>query len=225
MTPRFTDTLAKASAHSAAQLKKKPAPARRKPGEPGLFTRMERLYNAMEQAYDACAAKAGLSCAGCETNCCTSFFKHHTYVEWAYLWRGLHALEAARRDHIIERAGQYLADARASIAKNLRPSAMCPLNEEGRCILYSHRLMICRMHGTRNVFTLPDGTQQAFPGCVRFTALPCATGANACPSLDRTAYYKELAELEMQFLKKAGRPLPRVDITIAEMIVSGPPKL
>ncbi|MDL2291501.1 hypothetical protein LJC09_05325 [Desulfovibrio sp. OttesenSCG-928-F20] len=199
--------------------------ARKQAGQPGLFTRMAGLYAAMEQAYNTCAATAGLSCTGCTSNCCTSFFKHHTYVEWAYLWRGLHELDEARRKDLVARAKAYVADVRSAMAKGLVPFVMCPLNGDGLCLLYAHRLMICRMHGTRNVFTLPDGSTRTFPGCVRFTALPCATDEAACPSLDRTPFYSELAGLEMDFLKKAKKPMPRVDITIAEMIILGPPKL
>lgn len=181
----------------------------------------------MEQAYGRCATAAGLSCEGCENNCCTSFFQHHTYLEWAYLWRGLQELPPARRDIFVKKARAYVAEARESLASGRLPSSMCPLNEEGLCALYAHRLMICRLHGTRNVFVLPDGARQEFPGCWRFSALPCAAEGNeeSCPTLDRTPLYQELAALELEFLRRAGRPMPRPDLTLAEMIVLGPPKL
>ena len=214
---------------------------------PGLYQRLAHLYQRMENAYAACAREAGLSCAGCPTNCCTSFFQHHTYVEWSYLWRGLSELAPQRRQELIRRAENYMRDANQAIALNALPNAMCPLNEEGLCILYPYRLMICRLHGTRNVFTRPDGFQQVFPGCARFTALPCSTGnfpsapasetptappqnagasgSHPCPTLDRTPFYAELAALEMEFHKRAAGPLPRVNLTLAEMIVLGPPRL
>lgn len=204
------------------------------PKGPGLYTRLASLYERMEKAYALCAEKAGLTCRGCTHNCCTSFFQHHTYVEWAYLWRGLHNLEKKQLAALKSKAEEYVTQAREHLSINVLPSAMCPLNEEGLCALYSHRLMICRLHGTRNVFTLPDGRQQIFPGCDRFTSLPCAkdeeSGAQEeeemhCHTLDRTPFYKELVELELEFQKKASRPLPRVNITIAEMIVLGPPSL
>jgi hypothetical protein len=102
--------------------------------------------------------------------------------------------------------------------------------------------MICRLHGTRNVLILPDGRRRIFSGCVRFSSLPCASipsppsgGGDcpapagearpyACPTLNRTPFYAELAALEMEFCRKAGRPLPRVELTLAEMIVLGPPQ-
>lgn len=186
----------------------------------GLFTRLGDLYRRMEEAYIDSARAAGLSCDNCADNCCTTYFQHHTHVEWAYLWRGLNGLSGARRDALRERAGRYIDEVRVSLAAGARPSAMCPLNEGGLCALYAHRLMICRMHGTRNVFTLPDGSTREFPGCARFTALP---GAKNAPALDRTPFYRELAALEMEFLRRHG-PLPRANLSIAEMIANGPPK-
>lgn len=190
----------------------------------GLFARMADLYEGMQAAYQRSAEAAGLCCKDCPSNCCSSYFRHHTYVEWAYLWRGLHELAPERLNALVRRAEDYLDQARQSLARNALPSAMCPLNEEGLCILYPHRLMICRMHGTRNLFTRPDGQSQIFPGCVRFNELPLASSPD-CPALDRTPFYRELAALEMEFHKRAARPLPRVDLTLAEMMVLGPPKI
>lgn len=224
----MSDALSRIMAGAAAKKHKKAASGRgekRPTGGKSLFTRLQSLYADMETAYNACARQAGLSCADCPTNCCTSFFQHHTYVEWAYLWRGLHELAPGRREELAERARRYVADAQAAIAAGVLPDAMCPLNEDGLCVLYPYRLMICRMHGTGNVFTLPDGRVQEFPGCARFTALPGAQQAGLLPVLDRTPFYRELASLETELLQKAGRPLPRVDITLAEMIVLGPPKI
>jgi hypothetical protein len=191
---------------------------------PGLYDRLGDLYARMEKAYRESAERAGLSCVGCTDNCCTSFFRHHTYVEWTYLWRGLLALPEERRQRFIDKSGAYLDAAKAGMAAGAVPSAMCPLNEDGLCAVYPHRLMICRMHGTRNRFSRPDGQTRIFPGCVRFTALPHAADETMCPTLDRTPFYSDLAALELAYMRKAGRPLPRVNLTIAEMIVLGLPK-
>ncbi|MDL2266609.1 hypothetical protein LJC46_01290 [Desulfovibrio sp. OttesenSCG-928-G15] len=210
---------------------------------PGLFVRMADLYARMEKAYDASAKAAGLTCEGCPTNCCTSYFRHHTYIEWAYLWRGLSALPDKECKRLVARAEQYLQEAGQTLALGGVPTAMCPLNERGLCVLYPYRLMICRMHGTRNVFSLPDGTQQTFSGCARFTAMhgqasgfdgsSASFRADACGSgspasgpvaLDRTPFYSELAALEREFRLRCARQLPRVDMTLAEMMVAGPPR-
>ncbi len=196
---------------------------------PGLYQRLAHLYRRMEEAYNVSAQEAGLTCEGCSTNCCTSYFQHHTYVEWSYLWRGLLELPEKHRREIIRRAENYMREANQALALNSLPSAMCPLNANGLCSLYPYRLMICRMHGTRNVFTRPDGLRQVFPGCARFTSLPCSDESSRsgtpCPTLDRTSFYAELAALELEFHKRAAGPLPRVNLTLAEMILLGPPKL
>jgi hypothetical protein len=59
-----------------------------------VFRKLAALYERMGRAYETSAQSIGLSCAGCPDNCCTSFFQHHTYVEWAYLWKGLAATAA-----------------------------------------------------------------------------------------------------------------------------------
>ncbi len=247
--------------HRAAASRQTPAEAQNTPAADAagnIFGRLRDLYARMEQAYEQTAAAAGLTCNGCQTNCCTSFFQHHTYVEWAYLWRGLQGLAPSRRKAFVQRAEAYVREVQRCLTMNVPPSAVCPLNEDGLCALYAYRLMICRMHGTRNVFTLPDGRQQVFPGCARFVTLPCAAAPGEspeatakdsaqtlypqpeaqppaepttqpspaeCPTLDRTPFYKELAELELALLRRVGRPLPRVNLTLAEMIVQGPPKI
>ena len=208
---------------------------------PGLNQRLAHLYRRMEEAYAIRAREAGLTCEGCPTNCCTSYFQHHTYIEWSYLWRGLLELSEERRREFIRRAEAYMREAKQALALNALPGVMCPLNENNLCALYPYRLMICRLHGTRNVFTRPDGLRQVFPGCARFTALPrtheasssdppqadpaAATSPDTLPALDRTPFYAELAALELEFHKRAAGPLPRVNLTLAEMILLGPPKL
>jgi len=188
-----------------------------------LATRMADLYRRMAEAYDAVAGELAFTCEGCPDNCCDSFFLHHTLIEWAYLWEGLSKLESAELEKIKSRAESYLAGCAESMAKGDRPQIMCPLNEGGLCGLYEHRLMICRMHGVPSSFTRPDGQKVGFPGCFRCQEL---TGSNEdLPNVDRTELYRELAELEKLLLKASGKPRPRIKMTIAEMIVSGPPEL
>lgn len=221
--PPFLKDMALPGRASAARRDKPKRAGAKK--EPGLYQRLADLYRRMEESYNACAHQAGLTCENCPDNCCVSFFRHHTYVEWSYLWRGLLELPEKRRRHFIRRAEDYMREANQALTMNALPGAMCPLNEDGLCALYSYRLMICRLHGTRNVFTRPDGQRQIFPGCVRFAALSAAAGPDDIPTLDRTPLYAELAALELEFHKRAARSLPRVNLTLAEMIVLGPPKL
>jgi len=100
---------------------------------------------------------------------------------------------------------------------------MCPLNEKGLCQLYAHRLMICRMHGVPNRFVRPDGKAMRFPGCARCQGL--YANLDEVPLLDRTPFYRDLASLEMAVMKSKGNPLPKVRLTLAEMLIQGPPNL
>ncbi len=188
-----------------------------------VFRKLKALYGRMDAAYDQAARGLGLSCQGCGDNCCTSFFQHHTYVEWAYLWQGLRKLEDERRETFLARAREYVEASRASLSQGRRPRIMCPLNEDGLCGLYEHRLMICRLHGVPNRMVTPKGEVKTFPGCYRSQEL--AQGMDFPPVVDRTPLYRELAALEMALLgRRAGR-LPRVDHTLAQLMVMGPPQV
>jgi hypothetical protein len=100
---------------------------------------------------------------------------------------------------------------------------MCPLNRDGLCGLYEHRLMICRMHGIPNIFVRPDGKKMSFPGCFRCQEL--CSQLKEVPVLDRTSFYRDLAALEMALMGPKGKSLPRVRLTIAEMLGHGPPEV
>jgi hypothetical protein len=190
---------------------------------PELAARLADLYTRMGAAYDLVAGQLAFTCAGCPDNCCDSFFLHHTLIEWAYLWQGLRELPAAERQEIRARAESYLTQASASMAEGERPQVMCPLNDAGQCGLYHHRLMICRMHGAPAKMTRPDGRALRFPGCFRCQEL--TDGLALVPEVDRTDLYRELAELEQELVAASHRVRTRIKMTIAEMIVSGPPPL
>ncbi len=179
------------------------------------------LYQEMEDAYDAVAAELDFTCSGCEDNCCDSYFVHYTYTEWAYLWEGLYLLEEDRLAAVVQRSREYIQACERSWLKGKRPAVLCPLNENGLCILYSHRLMICRLHGIPSSMTRPDGQTLEFPGCYRCQQI-VGEDENP-PRLDRTELFRSLVRIEMDLfnLKKAG--LPRIKKNIAEMIVQGPP--
>lgn len=185
-----------------------------------VLAKLATLYGAMDAAYAAAAGAAGLSCAGCAENCCVSFFQHHTLVEWLYLHKGLEALPAQRRETYLDRARKYVAASREAVVRGEIPHIMCPLNDDGLCGLYDHRLMICRLHGVPNVLIGGMGVRE-FPGCG-----PCQRLAAEHPGLkamDRTPLLRHLAGLEMELWgNKPGRP-PKVDMTLAEMLVAGPP--
>lgn len=186
-----------------------------------LFRKLAALYERMGQAFDQ-AAPQGFTCSGCLQNCCVSHFQHHTYIEWLYLWEGLNALAPDKRDTVVQRARDHVDACRQALARGQVPSVLCPLNEDGACGLYAHRMMICRLYGVPNLLVSPRGVQR-FPGCPRCMDL-LASSPDA-PVLDRTVLYRELAGLELDLLHARRGQLPRVDLTLAEMIVAGPPKV
>lgn len=194
---------------------------------PRLLSRLAEIYRDMEARYDSTARAIGLTCAGCPDNCCDSYFLHYTYAEWAYLWVGLRSLERARLDRIVTRAQQYIRESAPVLARGERPLLMCPLNEEGRCALYGHRLIICRLHGVPAAMTRPDGRNLRFPGCFRCQQM---MRGESGPDLDgrsmnRTDLLGRTAALESELLEGRRHLYPKVKRTIAEMIASGPPRV
>ncbi len=182
---------------------------------------LERIYAEMEAEYNRVASAIGLSCSGCRDNCCRSYFRHHTYVEWAYLWHGLEQLEPDHLNTFLERAREYTEIARHRLERKEPPRIMCPLNDNGWCAVYSHRMMICRLHGVPNQVRLPDGRVKTFPGC--HVSHELTRDMDRIPFLDRTPLYTRLAALENRFLGNRRKSLPKVDMTLAEMILEGPP--
>jgi hypothetical protein len=175
----------------------------------------------MEAEYDDLASRIGLSCAQCADNCCVSYFQHHTYIEWAYLWQGLNTFDPAQKDGILKRAERNVEQSAEILGQGGRPRLMCPLNEKGWCILYPYRLMICRLHGVPNQVRMPNGQVKHFPGC--HVCQELTAHMPRVPVLDRTPLYIELVQLERDFLGSQRGSLPKVDMTLSEMLVQGPP--
>jgi Fe-S-cluster containining protein len=173
---------------------------------------------AMAQAYEAAAAHYGFVCRGCEDSCCRTIFYHHTYTEFALLSEGLRSLKTADLTAILERAEAVegrLAQARADAAgEPIR--AMCPLNQAGRCILYAHRPMICRLHGIPHLLRRPDGRIIEGPGCHRFDALG---EGEVEQRLDRTPHYQRLARVEQRLRQQFEAPI-RLHMTLAEWLLA-----
>ncbi|MBV5316892.1 MAG: hypothetical protein JZU50_03695 [Desulfobulbaceae bacterium] len=193
---------------------------------PELSCEIGEIYDSMASAYDEVAGTISLTCQGCPDNCCDSYFLHYTYSEWAYLWEGIRALDDARLDRIMQQAKEYVEQSHLLIARGQRPQLMCPLNDQGLCGLYAHRMMICRTHGVPATLTRPDGQHLRFPGCFRCQEVVSSTFVveTDAPAMDRTILYQRMAQLETRFLGDKKGLFPRIKLTIAEMIVSGPPK-
>jgi Fe-S-cluster containining protein len=190
---------------------------------PEFAQKVADLYRDMEVAYDSTAKELGFSCSGCTDNCCDSFFLHHTYTEWAYLWHGLNTLDEDTLRTITERASSYVRESETALAKGERPLVMCPLNNGGLCALYPYRMMMCRLHGVPSTFTRPDGQKLDFPGCFRCQEI-VSTG-NFHEPLDRTRFFQQLVNLEIELLGNRRTTAPKVKLTIAQMIIKGPPDI
>lgn len=175
--------------------------------------RLQLLYADMDRAYRQVVEAYGFTCRGCRDNCCWSRFHHHTIVEYLELQNGLERLTPHRRERIRARADlavQLPADRRSP----------CPLLQGGRCLLYDHRPMICRLHGIPHRLERPNGPVLAGDGCTAFHA--CCGPARQ--RLDRTPFYRQLAVLERNLRAEIGFSA-RVKLTVAEMIVAMAPEV
>lgn len=191
-----------------------------------LISELEKIYQELQAEYDKVAGPLGFSCAGCPDNCCDSYFLHHTYTEWAFLWIGFRRLDIRVQDTLLSRCRAWLEGCDKALLHGERPQIMCPLNDGGLCVLYEHRLLVCRTHGVPARIIRPDGQQLHFPGCFRCQEIGASENSSKSPmQVERTPLLHRLAVLENQLLNGKRHLLPRVRITIAEMLVNGPPAL
>jgi Fe-S-cluster containining protein len=182
---------------------------------PHLRRRAITLFEQMDRAYDDVARPSGFVCNGCTDNCCMTRFFHHTLLEYLYLEEGLGKLVPEVLVEVKAQA-ESVVEQTAAIAEADRPvRIMCPLNQAGRCILYAHRPMICRLHGIAHMLRRPDGQTQTGPGCDDFYA---QCGPSPDHQLDRTPLYVAMAKLERQLREALGYN-GKIKMTIAEMIL------
>jgi Fe-S-cluster containining protein len=164
-----------------------------------LLGRVEQLYARMNEAYSGVADGYGFDCTGCEDNCCTQRFHHHTLAEYFYLLEGLRKADRELAGKIIQRAREVVEAYGEEGHKGRTLPLMCPVNFDGLCHLYSHRPMICRLHGLPHLFRRPDGVTVQGGGCQRFEALH-----RASIRMDRTVFYTELASIEKDLRVRLG---------------------
>ena len=173
------------------------------------------LFEQMDRAYDEAAHASGFVCNGCEDNCCLTRFYHHTLLEVLYLKEGLEKLAPEVLTRIKAQAESIVAKTTDLEKRDQQIRIMCPLNDEGRCILYAHRPMICRLHGIAHLLHRPDGQIQTGPGCDAFYT---QCGLSTEGLLDRTPLYVAMAQLERQ-LREASGINEKIKMTIAEIIL------
>lgn len=182
------------------------------------FQKLSDVLQAMDRAWDEIAAQYDFRCNGCEDNCCQSLFFHHTHAEKAYLKHGFNLLPRAERAEILDKARDYCEitfdpetppDAGATSKKT-----PCPLLLGGRCRLYRHRPMICRMHGLPHELHRLGFPVIKGPGCDagRFDEKEYIP-------FDRTPFYRDMAGVEMEFRAAYGKT-GKVRETIAQILLS-----
>lgn len=184
----------------------------------GFFATLEDLYRQMDKAYAAAAAAYGFNCTGCIENCCMTRFYHHTHLEYFYLLAGFRMLPGTMKVSIRERVDEYDREMTAYHEADSPFRRMCPLNENGSCLLYVQRPMICRLHGIPHEFIIPGKGRVQGDGCHEFDRR-CG-GVEGVP-LGRTPFYRQLADLEQCFREKTGIT-GKFKRTVAQMLVSAP---
>lgn len=136
---------------------------------------------------------------GCDS-CCRhlSLFP----VEGAALVEALHKLPADQAAKIREKA------AAAS------PDGHCPLLEEGRCLLYTSRPIICRTHGLP--LLISNGSNQQVDFCPRNFRDISSLPGSAVIDLDRLN--AALTAINAHFISESGKPDAAERLTMAEAL-------
>lgn len=170
------------------------------------------IYSSMDRAYREVEAFYGFDCQGCRDNCCSTYFFHYTIAEYLYLLQGFSSLPDEIKDEVLQRAKE-MCDSRQ------KENYLCPLNFQGRCALYSHRTMICRLHGLPFEVHRPDGRRDEGTACSKFEE-ERARKALPYRRIDRTPFYTDLANLERELREEIGYA-QKFKKTIAEMLRDG----
>jgi len=179
-----------------------------------FLDQLKLIYAEMDQKYKVAADYYDFHCRGCEDNCCLTRFYHHTYLEYFYILKGYSDLLSEKKITVKEGATDVCKRTADLDEKNQKVRLICPLNDNGLCILYDYRPMICRLHGISHELHRPDGKIIYGPGCEAFTKLSEGKGYF---KFDRTPFYLKMANLERDLKKELGIT-QKIKMTIAEMI-------
>ncbi|MCP3874925.1 MAG: hypothetical protein GY699_17455 [Desulfobacteraceae bacterium] len=184
-----------------------------------IFESLALLYNTMDKTWDMVAHKYPFKCNGCEDNCCKSLFFHHTHIEKAYFLHGFNQLDQDKKEIILTKANIYYKktfpqDSKINGSKIKSLKLYCPANEDGLCLLYVFRPMICRLHG------LPH--ELCKPGFKPFLSSGCNAGQfddKPYIKFDRTPFYQQMAQIEIAFRNHSNKD-GKIKQSIAQMLLS-----
>ncbi|MEI6134915.1 MAG: hypothetical protein WCP72_08060 [Desulfomonile sp.] len=179
-----------------------------------ISARLKELYEQIDYIYRKAAVQSAFSCYGCDgAKCCTVDLIVHTFAEMLYMRRGLGALNRPTRLEIKKRSKQVVELKRLDSLGEYR-NAICAANFDGKCKIYDYRPMICRLAGIPHFIDKPNSTRVFGPGCDRFELNACDN--ISVEKIDRTPFYRKLAELEIETINTQGRRTQ--SLTIAEIL-------
>ena len=178
------------------------------------FKTLKTLYTEMDMAWNNIAKGYDFLCNGCEENCCYSLFYHHTYIEKAYLIHGFKMLDKEKKKNVLDVADNFIKNTFMPNFKINTKKTICPINENGRCLLYQYRPMICRLHGLPHELARPGSKPIINPGCNAglFDDKPYI-------QFSRTLFYQQMAQIEIQFRQDFNKT-SKIKQTIAQMLIS-----
>jgi len=180
-----------------------------------LIPRLRELYGLIDSAYEEVASRVGFSCRDCDgVTCCTVDLILHTFAEMHYLRWGFNTLDTSRQLEILGRSRSIVQAKIADPYGKEYRNAVCALNFDGLCSLYEFRPMICRLAGIPHFISRPDGTAVESGGCRRYEDE--IRPAYMHLRLDRTGFYRQMAEIEMDAVRAFGTRT--VSRTVAETL-------
>jgi len=182
----------------------------------GFLKQLRAIYSSMDLKYHEAAEHYGFNCTGCEDNCCLTRFYHHTVLEYLYIIKEFNKLDTEKQIKIKARAREVRRKSIEADRKGKPVRQMCPLNDNGRCILYSSRPMICRLHGIPHELHKPGRNITYGPGCESFSK---QFGEKNYFRFDRTPFYIQMASLEKN-LKQAAGIERKIKMTVADMLIA-----
>lgn len=184
-----------------------------------LLNRLKTLFDEMDHAYAAVADQYGFQCNGCADNCCLTRFYHHTLLEYLYLIEGMRTVAPDLRREFRNQALAVCTKIADADRRGEALRIMCPLNRDGRCMVYPFRPMICRLHGIAHELHRPGGNVVNHPGCDAFFDQCRDSGANVYIRFDRTPFYRQMAMLEKELRRETGYA-DKFKLTVAQMLVT-----